>query len=240
VLAAQMRRSIVVTVRASLALACALMLFSTVATAQHGYQLKPVPSGLVANIKNDPAEPLDPKPFLNRYMSGVTLQIHWSDIEPVEGQPNWARLDELFAAAELSHKWVHLYIFPGFFEPTWALQGAETDQFIAPYGPYQGRLMTLPMPWDPVYLGNWFAFVRRLSDRYGDRPEFLMVACAGPTSVSEEFTEPDNLKGKHSAIKTWIKHGYTSTKTFLPGNSPSRPMLRSFRLNMFLFYMGTA
>jgi hypothetical protein len=208
--------SLILAARMTFALAGALVLVPAAARAQHGYAAKPVPYGLGATIKIDgaqgailPAERLDTKPFSNPYISGIGLQIHWSDIQPVKGQPNWSRLDELFALAQSSHKWVHLYVFCGFFSPAWALEGAETDQFAVPYGPYNGKFMTLPMPWDPVYLGNYFAFLKQLSERYGDRPEFLMVAATGPTSVSEEFTEPNNAS---SDLGKWIKHGYTSTK----------------------------
>jgi hypothetical protein len=201
--------------RVTFALAGGLLLFPAVANAQRGYEMKPVPSGLTAVFKNEPNEPLDPKPFLSPYVSGVAMQIHWSDIEPVRGQPNWARLDHFFAAAQASRKFVHLYVFPGFWSPAWALEGAETDLFAVQYGPGKGEILTLPMPWDPVYLGNWFTFVKQLSERYGDRPEFPMVGAAGPTSVTVEVTEPDNLKATPklpSPIDTWIKHGYTSTK----------------------------
>src|ERR1039458_5386829 len=54
----------------------------------------------------------------NPYVSGVAVQINWRDIEPVQGKPDWSKLDELFAAAEASKRWVHLAIFPGFFPPS--------------------------------------------------------------------------------------------------------------------------
>jgi hypothetical protein len=196
-------RSIVPAVHVTLVLAGALLLGPTVARAQHGYAQKAVPHGLGATIKYDPTEMLDMKVVRNPYIRGVGLQIHWSDIEPARGEPNWAPLDELFAAAQVSHKWVHLYVVPGFFSPKWALQGAETDQFKVPYGPYKGKVMTLPMPWDPVYLANYLGFLQRLSARYGDRPEFLMVCATGPTSVSEEFTEPNNASDD---LAMWLKH----------------------------------
>jgi hypothetical protein len=183
------------------------------ALALPGYARKPAPSGLVATIRNDPSQPLDPKPFRNPYISGVGLQILWSDIEPAAGKPNWARLDELFAAAHASHKWVRLYIIPGFWAPAWALQGAETACFKVPYGyyakgPAANTPIPLPMPYDPVYLANWFAFLKLVGERYGNRPEFLMIAAAGPTSVSEEFTEPDS----DADDIQWQSHHYTSTK----------------------------
>jgi hypothetical protein len=76
-----------------------------------------VPSGLVVDITPRKDGSLDLRAVNNPCISGVALQIHWSDIEPVEGKPDWSKLDELFAAAESSKKWVHLEIFPGFFAP---------------------------------------------------------------------------------------------------------------------------
>ena len=142
-------------------------------------------------------------------MSGVAVQINWRDIEPVQGKPDWSKLDALFAAAISSKKWVQLDIFPGFFSPEWALEGAKTDLFIIPYGPDHGTVAKLPMPWDRVYLDRWFAFVKQLSERYGRSPAFRMIAAAGPTSVSEEMTLPSNSP---PAVKKWLSDGYTPAK----------------------------
>ena len=131
----------------------------------------------------------------NPFISGVAVQINWRDIEPVQGKPDWSKLDELFAAAASSNKWVQLAIFPGFFSPAWALEGAKTDQFPIPYGPGHGTVTSLPMPWDRVYLDRWFAFVKLLGERYGTSPAFRMIAAAGPTSVSEEMTLPQGPAG---------------------------------------------
>ena len=68
--------------------------------------------------------------------------------------------------------------------------------------------MPLPTPYDPVYLGNWFAFLKQLSQRYGDRPEFLMIGAAGPTATSDQA----NLPNSPADIEMWISEGYTSTK----------------------------
>jgi len=200
-------------VHAALGLASASLLFASAATAESApYRASTpnsVPNGLVVVIENKPQEnQLNLRALSNPYISGVALQIHWSDLEPVEGNPDWSKLDQLFAAAESSKKWVQLLIFPGFFSPPWALQGVHTEMFALQYGPGKGTVAKLPMPWDNVYLNRWFTFVKLLSDRYGTSPAFRVIAAAGPTSVSAEYTLPS----KPEDIPTWLNAGYTPEK----------------------------
>ncbi len=144
----------------------------------------------------------------NPSMSGVAVQVNWSDIEASEDKPDWSQLDALFAAAAAAKKWVHLIMFPGFFSPPWALEGVQTDLFEIQYGPGKGTRAKLPMPWDRVYLGRWFAFMKLLSARYGGLPAFRMIAAAGPTSVSVEMTLPNSP----AAHRQWMADGYTPAR----------------------------
>jgi len=167
------------------------------------------PTGLVVVLApGKPGEQLELRALNNPFISGVSAQMNWRDIEPVQGQPDWSRLDELFAAAESGKKWVHLLIFPGYFAPAWAKEGAEADMFAIQYGPGAGTIEKLPMPWDKVYLTRWFAFLKQLSDRYGSLPAFRMIGAAGPTSVSTEMTLP-NRPQDH---RKWLDHSYTMKK----------------------------
>jgi hypothetical protein len=167
------------------------------------------PTGLVVVLVDRPQERhLDLGVLSNPYMSGAALQIHWSDIEPAEGKYDWSKLDELFATAQSSKKWVQLLIFAGFFTPAWALEGVKTDQFALQYGPGKGTMAALPMPWDKVYLGRWFAFLKQLSARYGNSPAFRVVAAAGPTSVSAEYTLPNSP----ADLRQWQADSYTPSK----------------------------
>jgi hypothetical protein len=167
------------------------------------------PNGLVVVLENKPQEPrLNLQALNNPFVSGVALQIRWRDVEPVQGKPDWSKIDQLFAAAESSKKWVQLLIFPGFFSPPWAMEGAQTATFAIQYGPGKGTLERLPLPWDRVYLGHWFDFVKQLSAKYGKSPAFRVVAAAGPTSVSAEFTLP----GKPEDVQKWLSVGYTPSK----------------------------
>ena len=144
----------------------------------------------------------------NPYLSGVAVQINWRDIEPVQGKPDWSKLDALFAAAASAKKWVQLDIFSGFFSPEWALEGAKTDTFNIPYGPSHGTEAKLPMPWDRVYLNRWFTLMRQVAERYGKSPAFRVIAAGGPTSVSEEMTLPQSPQ----AVQKWLSDGYTPAK----------------------------
>jgi hypothetical protein len=197
----------------ALVLASALPLFPTAAMAEPGQPrastYDSAPSGLVVvrHVSNSPQQDqaLYDQALKNPFISGVGFQVHWSDIEPVQGKPDWSKLDELFAAAEKSKKWVQLCIYPGFFAPAWALEGVKTDKFPVQYGPEKGTVLSLPMPWDDVYLNRWFAFLKQLSHRYGKSPAFRMIAAAGPTSVSTEMTLPRNPK-------KWQEDSYTPSK----------------------------
>jgi len=169
-----------------------------------------MPRGLAVVLPlgaTDPARNLEA--LRNPFMSAVAIQLNWRDLEPDEGKPDWSRLDALFAAAESANKWVILEIAAGFFSPAWALQGAQTDTFEIQYGPAHGTSAPLPMPWDRVYLQRWFTFVKQLADRYGRSPAFRMIAAAGPTSVSPEFTLPRSLP---RANQIWFRDGYTPAK----------------------------
>jgi hypothetical protein len=201
-------------VHVALVLGSGLLLFPMAAMAEPGQSQastdNPLPSGLVVVIKDKAKQNrgLDLRTVSNPYVSGVALQIHWSDIEPLEGKPDWTKVDALFAAAESSKKWVQLFIYAGYFAPAWALEGVQTDMFTIPIGPNEGQAQRLPMPWDRVYLNRWFAFLKQLSDRYGKSPTFKMVAAAGPTSLSDEF----NLPHMPEELKKWQSDSYTPSK----------------------------
>jgi hypothetical protein len=144
----------------------------------------------------------------NPTIAGVAARVGWLDLEPREGEFHWQLLDAVFAKAEAQRKAVILILVPGFDSPGWALAGAQTAQFQRQYGPGAGQTGVLPLPWDETYLTRWFAFLRQVSQRYGDRPSFRMVAAAGPTSVSAEMSLPNSA----AEIRQWQSLAYTPAK----------------------------
>lgn len=162
------------------------------------------PRGLIAMKGVAVPGPLDPRTVNHPLVSGIAKQFEWRDLEPARGKPDWSQLDAIFGAAESAHKWVRLVIYPGMSSPPWAVEGAQVGQFAREYGPGTGKIETLPMPWDPVYLKNWFDYLKLVADRYGRSPAFRMVAAAGPTSMTAESTLP---KGPVADPK-WMAAGY--------------------------------
>lgn len=163
------------------------------------------PGGLVAVRGVVMPGPLDPRTVNHPLVSGLAKQFLWRDLEPVRGKPDWSQLDSLFGAAEGAKKWVRLLIYPGMNSPPWALEGARVGQFAREYGPGTGTIETQPMPWDPVYLNNWFEFLKQVADRYGHSPAFRMIAAAGPTSMTTESTLPRTP----ADLPKWMAAGYT-------------------------------
>jgi hypothetical protein len=144
--------------------------------------------------------------YANPNTSGVTFRTSWADVEPKEGKCNYSKLDTVFDNAEKHSKWVELILIPGFGTPAWAMKDVKSDVFAISYGRGAGTSEPLPAPWDKTYLTRWFAFLKAISDRYGDRPSFRMIAAAGPTSVSAEMSLPDDS----DEIAKWKKLGYNS------------------------------
>lgn len=88
------------------------------------------------------------------------------------------------------------------------MQGVQSGMFSITYGPGQGTLLPLPVPWDQTYLTRWFTFLHVIADRYGGKPSFRKIAAAGPTSVSAEMSLPDSPND----IANWQRLGYSTQK----------------------------
>jgi len=151
-------------------------------------------------------------PMLNAYSnpntSGVTFRTSWADVEPEDGRFDFSKIDTVFANAEKNGKWVELILIPGFGTPAWAMKGVQSGTFAIPYGPGNGTLLPLPVPWDQTYLSRWFTFLKVIADRYASKASFRKIAAAGPTCVSAEMSLPESPND----IVQWEKFGYTSQK----------------------------
>jgi Beta-galactosidase len=151
---------------------------------------------------------IQPATYANPAVDGIVIRTFWSNVEPAQDQYNWSFIDSQVQAASASGKKVILQVLPGAFTPAWALQGVQSAQFTVDYGFVQGTTVTLPMPWDETYLNRWSAFVHVLGHRYDSNPAIVNVPAAGPTSISEEMSLPNDT----AAVAKWKQLGYTQQK----------------------------
>ena len=153
---------------------------------------------------------------------GVSLTAEWKDIEPQEGQYQWASLDEAIAKATQMHKSITLRVFPGISTPDWVYaKGAKAFEFIdknpfhgeAFYRPghrfsTHGSRLRMPVPWDEIFLASWEKFVDVYGSHYRNATNIAMVHVTGPTRHSAEMHLPKDREDQEK----WRAVGYTPQK----------------------------
>jgi hypothetical protein len=162
---------------------------------------------------------LRPKAAVNPAVAGLMIRLNWKDVQSGPGAFNWEMTDNVFRQAGAS-KFVVLSFVPGIETPQWALDrvpAGSKQNFCIPYGVNSGTQNTLPEPWDETYLNLWYGFLKAVSQRYASNPRFLMIAAAGPTSVSEEMSLPgaqgsSQVCPTQPALQAWMHAGYAPAK----------------------------
>lgn len=165
------------------------------------------PKGIFAIVPWDLAP--DNKTWKAPCIDGVTIRRYWKDLNPAPGKYEWRELDRMFTLADSFSKRIHLMIAPGFYSPDWVLQKVETARFIAPQGPkeYKGKMLPLPLPWNPTYLNLWLTFVDTLAKRYAPNSALSLVAVTGPNSHNGEVNLPSD-KSDWDILKEEKYKGY--------------------------------
>jgi hypothetical protein len=143
-------------------------------------------------------------------LAGVSLRAHWDEMEAKEAAFSWL-FDAHIAAARQAGKKVMLRVSAGAQTPAWVYQaGAKNFSFrnATQFAPSVGRELQIPIPWDPIFLEKWTAFVAALGKKYGNDETVVLVHIAGPTKSSSEMHLPKTEVDK----KNWDKAGYTKDK----------------------------
>jgi hypothetical protein len=166
------------------------------AVAQTGLLLPPAQEPFGYNIlQNTDSQALVQSSILtNPFVTGVVLRRRWSALNPSPGVFNWNYFDQEIARAKSFGKQVQLLVFTGVSAPSWLYAyGAQPLRFQDPR--YPGMNFTMPVPWDPIMLGRWQAFVSALGARYDTDPTVSMVHAAGPCRFSCEMFLPSEVTG---------------------------------------------
>jgi hypothetical protein len=156
----------------------------------------------------------------NPAVSGLTVRLFWSDLQPAKAQYDFSRLEEAFTIASSKNKTIQLMLLPGFGTPRWVLDELPScDGFLSTNGPisseaakcgkatfeisegrYKGQKRELPLPWNATYKGYWRTFLREFAARFGQRDTLVSISVAGPTAISDEMILPHTGAGE---LKRW-------------------------------------
>ena len=160
-------------------------------------------------------------------LKGVSFTSDWSDVEPQQHVYDWTQLDKNVAAAAAAGLQVALRVTPGVFSPNWVYAIGAKKLYFRWY--LSGNqislcsLVSMPVPWDPIYLSAWTTFVRAFAAHYADNPAVSMIHLEGITSATNE-TLLIYTAGTHSVgggvcgaapvlpVTAWQAAGYTPDK----------------------------
>lgn len=159
----------------------------------------------------------------NRYVDGVALRYSWDQLEPRDGQFDWSRVDSDIAEAARYGKKVSFSVKAGIGTPDWVYAAGAADfEFSAAraWDPSNCLKLRIPIPWDPVFLAKWQAFVREFGRRYNPNPTVALVKITGLNSVAAETNLPRNRGRRAGATSCgrsdwnsqWQSLGYTRSK----------------------------
>jgi glycosyl hydrolase family 42 (putative beta-galactosidase) len=144
-------------------------------------------------------QPIPPAILQDSKVDGVALRYVWNALEPQEGRFNWEMLDRDISQASAQGKRVSLEVTPGIFAPNW-VYGAGAAQFSfrwdKPWGPAPCSQVSFPIPWDPVYMSKWQAFVRAMGEHYQNNRSVVLVKVEGVNAQTSELMLPHSRPGE--------------------------------------------
>ena len=157
-------------------------------------------------------------------VNGYLVNIGWNSIESSEGTYAWGPIDTVIAQVAGVGKQITIDIVPAYETPAWVYtDGAHSFSFIwnEPWGPSLCTVQQIPIPWDPIYIAKWTAFIAAFGARYDSSPTVAAVKIMGVNSVDEETTLPYSVfatipDGTGSCVSDddvtdWQAVGYTRT-----------------------------
>jgi hypothetical protein len=171
---------------------------------------------------------ISPSILARPYVKGILVRFGWSDIEATEGVYNWSVIDGLLSLAAASGKQITLGVMAGYMTPSWVYaDGAQPFNFVwdvPTFGPALCSVQSIPIPWDPMFLEKWQAFVQAMGERYSANPTLVSVMLYGLNFRSVETSLPtsnkQHIRGSRGARSCkgydypslWQAAGYTRTK----------------------------
>lgn len=129
----------------------------------------------------------------NNSINGAYISLNWNTIEPVRGQFDWSQLDAEVALVAAQHKKVSLAVVPGEYTPAWVYQAgaAQFNTIVEPdFPPDFCAPVTLPLPWDSVYLTAWTELINAFGAHYANNPALSLIKVTGVSYRTDETSLP--------------------------------------------------
>ncbi|MGO9265563.1 MAG: beta-galactosidase [Candidatus Binataceae bacterium] len=155
-------------------------------------------------------------------VDGLAMRTTWQTLEPADGTFDWSEIDTAIATAQANGKKLSISVTPGVQTPSWLwTEGAQAFDYVWDKGysfPYC-TVVSIPVPWDPIYEAKWGAFVAALGARYDSNPTVSHVKLTGVNGPSQETSLPNMVNeiinnGQctgYDDVQNWINLGYTRT-----------------------------
>jgi Beta-galactosidase len=202
-----------------LSLRALLLALVTCASAAFGAS----PSGVYA-LSN--GKKITPQAVLeNPNVDGLALRYSWDELEPREGVFDWSRLDAQIAAAHSHGKKISLGVTAGIHTPAWVYAGGAhyfTFVWDKSWGPPICSRQRIPIPWDPLFIAKWTAFVRQLGMRYSESRTVVYIKITGINAGTQETLLPHSREipivraadacVSNDDVAEWQASGYSRRK----------------------------
>jgi hypothetical protein len=149
----------------------------------------------------------------SRALAGVCLHIPWSAIEKSPGQPDFDTLDKAVAVLHGKAMKYQLCLKPGADTPAFVYRrGAQSfsTTITNPHRPNAAAVVTIPIPWDPIYQRDFSQLIAQLGSRYSPDPLCVSVVqtCANFLSAEMEMAALNVVHAKGSYWELWHGDGF--------------------------------
>ena len=171
----------------------------------------------------------------NPNVDGVSIRLHWNELEPADGVYNWAYLDTQAARVVAAGKYVSLRIGTGQGDsrppnngnvPSWVIDeitaaegGTPNDcQHYFHFNNPPVADQAIPKFWSPVFVQKRREMLTALGAHFANNPNIKVVFVGACNAKSSDWSVPDSAAVDgicgpgQSERSRWLGLGYTSQK----------------------------
>ena len=177
--------------------------------------------------------------YQNKSITGVSLAFYWQDMEPIQGQYDFKRLDTELNKCIANNKKAGISVAAAGKSPLWLKLKSPCLYFneVRKDGDGKAYEVTIPIPWDTIYLSNWARFIDALGKHIAANSKYnniiTHVSLSGVAATTCEWRLPQMIPTKENpnitnATVIWRNAGYTGFKIIQTFNYCRRAWMAAF------------